>query len=345
MHAVDFLRESPASCAPVYALYGDEPFFKRHVLAVLRAQVLGADDGELSRIVFDGRSVELAPVFDELSTLALFGDRRLIHVQEADDFVSRYREQLEAYVAKPSSHAVLVLDVASWPANTRLAKAVQQQGLPVECKAPPAGQLLPWLVSWAKSRHQAKLQKQAAELLVETLGPEVGLLDQELAKLAAGVGPQGEILAQHVRDQVGGWRTRTAWELLDEAAAGNAARALEHLDCLLASGEAPVALLAQVSWTLRRFAAATRLLAQAEAAGRTLPPLKSALAEVGIKGFALGKAEAQLRQVGRQRAAQLWNWLLQADAALKGGSSAPPRARLVLESLIARLSAPAAPRR
>lgn len=345
MHAVEFLRDSPAACAPVYALYGDEPFFKRQVLNVLREQVLGADDAELSRIAFDGRSVELAPVFDELSTLALFGDRRLIHVQEADDFVSRYREQLEAYVAKPSSHAVLVLDVASWPSNTRLAKAVQQQGLAVECKAPPAGQLIPWLVSWAKSRHLAKLQKQAAELLVETLGPEVGLLDQELAKLAAGVGPQGEVLAQHVRDQVGGWRARTAWELVDEAAAGNAARALAHLDCLLASGEAPVALLAQISWTLRRFAAATRLLAQCEAAGRAALPLKAALADAGIKSFVLGKAEAQLRQVGRKRASQLWNWLLQADAALKGGSSAPLRARLVLESLIARLSAQAAPRR
>ena len=60
------------------------------------------------------------------------------------------------------------------------------------------------------------------------------------------------------------------------------------------------------------------------------------------KKFVLDKTERQLRQIGRGRAKHLYNWLLEADLALKGVSSSGDRARLVLEQLIVRLSAPAA---
>jgi DNA polymerase-3 subunit delta len=109
-------------------------------------------------------------------------------------------------------------------------------------------------------------------------------------------------------------------------------------------GEAPVGILAQISATLRRFAAATQLIEQGEANGRRVS-LRQALEEAGIKGFVLGKSEGQLRQIGRQRGGQLYRWLLDADLAIKGASSSPARARFVLEQLIARLSAGAAPKR
>jgi hypothetical protein len=92
---------------------------------------------------------------------------------------------------------------------------------------------------------------------------------------------------------------------------------------------------------LRRFAAATHLIEQADHARRRLS-LRQALEQAGFKPFLLGKAEGQLRRLGRARGSQLYHWLLAADLALKGTSSSPARARLVLESLIVRLSAPAA---
>jgi hypothetical protein len=96
--------------------------------------------------------------------------------------------------------------------------------------------------------------------------------------------------------------------------------------------------LAQISATLRRFAGATRIVQQTERIGRR-PALRDALAQAGFKSFTLSKAEQQLKQIGRQRAGQLYQTLLEADLALKGSSSAPARARLVLERLIVKLSA------
>jgi DNA polymerase-3 subunit delta len=286
-------------------------------------------------------------VFDELSTVALFGGGgRLVIVDDADEFVSRNRPALEDYAARPSHAGVLALVVDAWPSNTRLAKAVAAQGLAIECKTPPAASLLKWLETSARKRHQARLERSAAELLREIVGDEMGMLDQELAKLAAAA--QGApISAELVQKMVGGWRAKTAWDMLDAAIEGRAREALVELDRLLLAGEMPIAVLGQIAAPLRRFAAAAQLVDAAEGSGRR-PNLRQALEAAGVKTapFIMNKAEAQLRRLGRQRAVQLSRWLLEADLALKGTNSSPPRARTVLEQLLVRLSAgpsPAAP--
>src|SRR5262249_36315904 len=102
-----------------------------------------------------------------------------------------------------------------------------------------------------------------------------------------------------------------------------------------------IALLAQVAASLRRLGAAARLIEQSQAVGRRVS-LRQALEEAGTKHFFLNKSEAQLRHLGRERAVELFRWLLATDLALKGTSSAPARARIVLEELIVRLATPAA---
>jgi DNA polymerase-3 subunit delta len=339
LHAVDYLAKSQKHPPkPVCVLFGDEPFLKRQALCRLRDTVLGDDESEFSFFAFDGRKALLSEVLDELGTVAMFGSgNRLAVVEDADKFVTKYRSELEDYVARPAK-SVLVLEVKTFPANTRLHKAVAAEGLPLDCSSPPPARLGKWMTGWAKTAYEAELTTAAAELLLETIGPEMGLLDQELAKLAPSAA-DGKITPEMVEKLVGGWRTKTTWDMLDEALLGNTAAAMLQLDRLLASGESPVGLLGQISASLRRFAAATRLIIQNEAAGRRVV-LRSALEQAGIRSFVLKKAEGQLRQLGRNRGKQMYGWLLQADLDLKGFSALPPRA--ILERLIVRISAPAA---
>ncbi len=327
----------PAVCV----VFGNEPFLKHLVLAELRHRTLGEDDeGNFSCTTFTGKTAELRRVLDELDTVALFGDsQRMVLVEEADPFVSKNRPALEKYVAREKFSGTLLLEVASWPKTTRLYKALADSGLQIECKAPTASRLQKWLVAWAQQRHQATLPAAAAEMLLEIVGPELGLLDQELAKLAAYAGEDEPITAEMVHELVGAWRTKTTWEMLDAATAGDAHEALRQLDRLLGSGEHPVALLGPMGYTLRRFAAATRLVEGAQASGQRIT-LHDALIEAGIKPFVVQKSESQLRQIGRRRAGQLYRWLLETDLDLKGRSRLSPR--LVLERFIVRLSKQAA---
>lgn len=339
LHAIDYLatpdKHPPR---PVCVAFGDEAFLKRQVLTRLRQDVLG-EEGELSFAAFEGSNTLLRDVMAELSIVAMFGlGKRLVVVEEADDFVSRYRAELEDYVAKPKSTGVLVLDVKSWPATTRLYKAVAADGLMIDCGSPTSAALTKWVGAWAKQAHNVQLASGAADMLVELVGPELGLLDQELAKLALSAGPDRKVTTELVHQMVGSWRAKTAWDMLDAALDGHVAQAMTHLDRLLLAGENPIAILGQISASLRRFAAATQLIYQAEAAGRRIA-LRDALQQAGVKPFVLAKAEGQLRRLGRQRGDQLYNWLLAADLDLKGASVLP--LRTILERLIIRLAAPA----
>ena len=343
LHAIDYLA-APDKYPPraVCVVYGDEPFLKRQALAQLRKTALPSDDADFSLSVFEGPTAELSDVLDELATVAMFGsDKRLVVVEEADELVRRHRSELEDYVAQPKSTGYLVLAVNTWPANTRLYKAIARDGLQIDCSSPPAAKLTRWLTTWAKQVHQVQLAPAAAELMVDMIGPELGLLDQDLAKLALTAGPGGKVTTESVSRSVGSWRAKTAWAMLDAALAGNVRDALVELDRLLLAGEAPVAVLGQISASLRRFAAATRLILQAEAAGRRIA-LGQALEQVGTRRFLLQKVERQLRHLGRRRGDHIYRWLLEADLDLKGQSSLPPR--LILERLVLRLAA-AEPRR
>lgn len=336
--AADYLaapQKHPAQ--PVCVVFGDEAFLKRQVHKRLRESVFGAGEADFSLAGFEGPEADVRDVLEELFTVAMFGPgKRLVVVEQADEFVTRYRPQLEQYVEKPSRTGVLVLDVKSWPATTRLYKSVAATGLGIDCAPLKGRQVSAWAAAWAKQAHGFQLSQSAAETLVELAGEELGLLDQELAKLALVAGAGGKATPEQVAQSAGAWRSKTVWEMLDAALDGNLRAALVQLDQLMLAGETPVGILAQIGASLRRFAAATRIILETEAAGRRVA-VRDALKEAGVNGYFLEKSERQIRRLGRARGARLYSWLLEADLDLKGDSPLPPR--LVLERLLVRLGA------
>ncbi|MEX2175932.1 MAG: DNA polymerase III subunit delta, partial [Pirellulaceae bacterium] len=335
--------------AGVCVLFGDEPFLKRLALKAIRALVVGPDAGEpVTAHDCQERMPEWRDVADELATVSLFGGGRprLVILERADSFVTANRSRLEDYVARPKPSGVLMLDVDEWASNTKLYKAVDQSGLQIDCRPPQKqqgknkvldqGQIVRWIVGWGKTHHEVALASDAAALLLDLTGPAFGVLDQDLAKLALFVKPGQKITAEMVQQIVGGWRSKTTWDLVDAAVGGDAAEALVQLDRLLQAGEHPLALVGSISWSLRRYAAATRIFQRAERRGERMP-LATALSQAGVRDWPLGTlsaAEQRLKQLGRHRGAKLYRWLLELDLSLKGTHAPDARARWALEQLI-----------
>jgi len=318
MDSLTFLdRGTKTKLLPLYVLHGDEPFLKRQVLNSLRLRVLGTESDDAGMSVHGGDTATFAAVYDELQTAPFFSPRRLVVIDSADPFVTRFRATLEKKVKELPETAVLVLDVKSWPANTRLYKLVGDEAA-ITCKAPAAHRLVQWCVQRARAEHKTELANPAAALLVELVGQEMGLLDQELEKLATFVGTRGRIESADVDKLVGHSRSENTWKIFDAIGAGRTGEALTMLERLFDQGEEPLRMLGAFSMQLRRLAQAARLAQQ----GRTL---RRALEEVGVPPFALQSAEQQLRHLGRHRARHLYDWLLEVNVGLKGGSPLPPR--------------------
>src|SRR5438552_2314094 len=113
MDSLAFLKLTGA-IGPLYVLHGDETFLKRQVLYALRTRALGPDADDQSMATHAGDKATFAAVYDELQTVPFFAPRRIVVVEGADPFVTRYRGQLEKSIDKLPASGVLVLDVKTW---------------------------------------------------------------------------------------------------------------------------------------------------------------------------------------------------------------------------------------
>ncbi len=243
--------------------------------------------------------------------------------------MTAHRKELEAFAEKPTSSGVLVLSVKSLPGNTKLAKLIERNGLTIDCKAPDERQLPAWLVELARTRCGARLEDDAARLLVELVGPEVGLLASEVEKLSVYVGEKNLIHRDDIARMVGAGRVETIWRTIDAVTLGNTSEALADLDHLLGSGEPPIKLLAAMTFTLQKVHHAGQLR-------RARVELKDACQRAGIYPGAVEKTARQHSHLGPDRVDRLPGMLLQADLDMKGDSQLQPR--VILERLFVQLA-------
>ena len=345
IHAFDYL-EKPVDEGSLTVLAGDDGFLAGLVLEKMRDR-LGSPTAS-----FDSKSAKWFEINDQLASASLFDDTPpLIVVSPAEEFVTNHRADLEKRATQKTPSGKLVLVVNSFPGNTRLAKMVDKDHVAITCSvpvsgrgknpSPDVGRVASWLSKRGRVIHQIAVDDAAARALVDLHGSDLGLLEQQMAKLAL-MGKAGEkFTPERVAALTGSWRTQTVWDMMDAVAEGRASDALRPLGLALDAKESPQGLFAQMAFVLRRIGNSVRIFEDAERNGRKLA-LRDALIAAGVPHWnraQLDSAESQLRRLGRDKARQFAVKTLEADLALKGSHSRDERARLVLERLLIELAA------
>lgn len=333
MDAIAFLAaETKAKRQPTYVLFGDEDFLKRLVRTRIVENLLGDDDPEFAVSVYSGEKLDFSTVRNELDTLPFLASCRIVVIENADPFVTNNRPALEQYLTKPSAAGVLLMEVKAFPETTKLAKALPD-GAKLSCKAPAAYKLPAWCTEWAKSHYKKKLGADAAERLVDLVGSGMGLLDQELAKLATAVGAKPGITVADVERFVSRSNAADVFRILDFVGDGQPVEALSILESLFAEGEDPMAILGPLTSQLRKLAMVGRLTAEGQALGPAMDAAK-------VPGWPKAREsfERQLRHLGRRRLEKLTEWLTEINLGLKGRNPLPERVQV--ERLVVMLARP-----
>jgi DNA polymerase-3 subunit delta len=207
---------------PVYALLGADSFLQlEHLEEILRQLPADAQRSDL-----DGERCELSDVLDELRSFAMFGGAKLVVVRSADAFLTRFREQLEDYVAAPSEASTLVLRLNTLPSNQRIYKAIAKVGQIVDCNPPKLKDIPQWIIS-RSAVHKVRIDPDAARQLADFLGDDLGRIDNEMAKLSI-IAPNARITLAEVNGGVAFQREQEMWDMTGQLAAGNSAEALRR---------------------------------------------------------------------------------------------------------------------
>ena len=361
IHAFDFLKQKRKELSSRIVVFGDDSFLKELVLDSIRRSLLGGDENDINLVKISGQQAELNDISDELHTISLFGGGgpRVVLVDEADAFVAKCRnpdnnekpldentkkrrkksgsdksKKLEELLESESQSGVLILDVKQWASNTRLYKIVDKSGLQIDCRVPSTeAKIAKWASSWAKSQHGIRIQPAVIEYMLELTGTEMGILDQNLAKLALYFDDQSEVTEDAIDEFVGGWQTKTIWQIIESMIDGRTGTALSQLNRLFQNGEVPQALYGQISWAIRRYALSFDEAQRYRRSGRR-PNVDEILAQAGFKPYETKKAVERLGRIGRKKGADYYRLLLDCDLELKGSHSKMPRARIALESLL-----------
>ena len=333
LQASQFLDETqPRSPDGCVVLFGDQRFLKLQVLEQLTRRILGADD-DLGPTRFEGSADDLkfADVLAELSTRSMWGDRRMVVIDNADGFVSNHRAALEKYAKKPTGSGVLVLIVDKWPSNTKLYKIVDKEGLSINCERLKGAALKTWVKQLVRSLGGGAIDPEGLDLLLELSGHDMGLLHGDISKIIDSIGEQEPITYDGVVKLVGGWKADTTFRMLRFLREGNTGDALRELEYLIRAGEDPHRILGGMQFVYRKLAVASDLMRQGRSA-------RDAVGAAGVFPNERQEAAAYLDALGPRRRARIYEHFLTAQLALRGVNPLDKENRMEIERLLIQLA-------
>ncbi|MGI9014465.1 MAG: DNA polymerase III subunit delta [Phycisphaerales bacterium] len=311
-----------AANMPIVILHGKESLLLHDFTEQLQS-VLDEAHGEAERFVFDGATVELAMVLDELRSYGLMMSHKLVVVDQADAFMTRndsgYRRAMERYAENPVDHATLLLRAETWrPGN--FDKAVRKiGGEVVKCEPLGDAAATAWCISRAEKVHGVRIEKPAAALLVERSGTGLTNLDSELGRLASLVDNGAAITRDIIAAEVEKSREEQGWEIQQAVLSGNAAFALERLRELVEISRTPEPV---ITWALADLARKLYAAAQMLKARRPVGEIASTLRLWGPSRDAILNAA---RRCEPARFAAMLDDVTEGDARSKSGLATSSR--------------------
>jgi len=318
----EFQRELSANrIRPAYIFRGDEDFLAEEGIKAVIAAIVPEPERAFCLVEL-GPESGTVEIKQALLSMPFFGAKRVVRIRDAGRMAAEAREALLAGLGKlPASTCVVI--GGALDKKGKLNEALLEAAAVVECPSPRRNEA----VAWAQARAKAmglSLGPDAAQLLVEAVGPHLRAIAVELEKARTYLGERTDLTRVDLGLLLGRDREDDVFQLAEAAASGRAEDALRILSDLLTLGE-PEALLMSL---LERQVRLTLIAGYLRDRGQRLPEIASAL---GIPPFAAEKAIKQAGRLSFARCQAILERMLLADVRGKTGERDP---RVELELVV-----------
>ena len=321
----DIVKEIEAGkFRPIYFLMGEETFFIDNITKLIELSALPEDQKSFNQTVLYGRDTDIKTVIGEAKRYPMMADRVVIIVKEAQQL--KKIEELESYVQNPQPSTVLVIayKYKTLDKRKKVYKLLSNGHVILESKKLYDNQIPDW-IGHRLNQKGYKVSMKAQILLAESLGTDLGRIDNELKKLELVVPQGGTVDEVVVEENIGISKDYNNFELIKALGEKDFAKAMT-IQKFFAANPKDNPLVVTLSLLYGFF---SKLMITHQAQDKTPKGLASALKvnPYFVKDYQTGAVNYDLKKLAR-----IIGYLRECDKRSKGvGNATTPDGELLRE--------------
>lgn len=197
---------------PIYFLMGEETYFIDKISDYIADNVLTEAEKGFNQTVLYGKDTEPHTIIANARRFPMMSNYQVIIVREAQNI--KKIEDLEPYAKNPLNSTILVINYKYKTLDKRktFPKLIDQKGVLFESKKIYDNQLPTWISAYLKSQ-QYSIAPQAAAMISEYLGADLGKVANELDKLIISLPVGTQITPDHIERNIGISKEFNVYEL------------------------------------------------------------------------------------------------------------------------------------
>lgn len=235
-----------------YLLGGPDLLTKEEAVAQLTKRFLGPDPSGMGMDSFDGNEASAGAILSAASTLPFFSGRRLVVVRRAERLTAGESALLaDGLSSIPETNCLVLLSETKPDSRAVLVQSVLSVGAVTTVWPPFENQMPAWVMERVESLGK-KMDRETAQTLLDTVGPSLSDLVQEIRKLELFTKDRPLITSEDVT-RVCGERISLRFMEWERALwLRQRGKALALLETLRQQGEPVMALLSQVTRAVQK---------------------------------------------------------------------------------------------
>ncbi|KIL44468.1 DNA polymerase III subunit delta [Jeotgalibacillus soli] len=246
--------------APVYLVFGDEPFLIKETQQILLKHAIKEEEMDFNFSSHDLEDGSLEMAMEDAETFPFMGDRRIVFIHNPGFLTAEKKKEkteqdlssLEAYLFSPAPYTILVIIAPYEKLDERkkITKLLKKQAKVLEAKKLNEQDITSWIRQRVSSAG-VQIDDDAIAKLVELSGTNLFMLASEIDKLALYAYDSQRISQSMVEGLTSRSVEQNVFDLLDRAVHQKVDEALRLYYDLLRQNEEPLKILALLAGQFR----------------------------------------------------------------------------------------------
>ncbi|MFH1755131.1 MAG: DNA polymerase III subunit delta [Candidatus Latescibacterota bacterium] len=234
----------------LYYLYGPEEYLKKEFISDIIRTVLPGKNRAFNLDILHGDEFDRTAFDDRLSSFPLFTDRRMVILKRFEVLSTANKDVVLAKIQKIPDSIVFIAesgeDIPSTARSKTMKQLADRQGISFEFRHLDEAETMARVEGRFK-KEGLTIEREALELLVDSVGTGLSDLINEVEKIVLHAGDDKLIKQDNIKDVIGRYRTENLFEILGYLSGGdNASIAIRKINRLIDGGEEPVFILAML---------------------------------------------------------------------------------------------------